>query len=104
MTLAEANYAMGQWNDCIRPYKYVIEHENDSDRRGYAILQLINSFIALEKYQDAKQSIIELSHTEAKYNIRVNMALMSAATALFNVEEYDSALCSIGWYYQETNS
>ena len=32
------------------------------------------------------------------------MALMSAATALFNVGEYDSALCFIGWYYQEMNS
>lgn len=92
MTLAESNFTMGEWKECIDSYQFVVINEADEERRGYAILQLINSFIALEQYDDAKDSILDLYETDARYNIRVNMALMSTAAALFNAEEYDSAL------------
>ena len=92
MTLAEANMKMSLWEKCIEPYQYVVTHEADEERRGYAILQLITAYIGLERYGDAKDSILELYQTDARYNIRVNMALMSAAAALYNAEEYDSAL------------
>ena len=92
MTLAESNFTMGEWKECIDSYQFVVTNEADEERRGYAILQLINSFIALEQYDDAKDSILDLYETDARYNIRVNMALMSTAAALFNAEEYDSAL------------
>ena len=91
MTLAESNFTMGEWKECIDSYQFVVTNEADEERRGYAILQLINSFIALEQYDDAKDSISDLYETDARYNIRVNMALMSTAAALFNAEEYDSA-------------
>ena len=74
MTLAESNFTMGEWKECIRPYQFVVTNEADEERRGYAILQLINSFIALEQYDDAKDSILDLYETDARYNIRVNMA------------------------------
>ena len=92
MTLAESNFTMNEWKECIDPYQFVVTNEVDEERRGYAILQLINSFIALERYDEAKNSILDLYETDARYNIRVNMALMSAAAALFNAGEYDSAL------------
>jgi TolA-binding protein len=92
MTLAEANMKMNLWAECIEPYQYVVANETDEERRGYAILQLITAYIGLERYEEAKGSILELYQTNARYNIRVNMALMSAAAALFNAEEYDSAL------------
>lgn len=92
MTLAEANMKMSLWAACIEPYQYVVVNEKDEDRRGYAILQLITAYIGLERYEEAKDSILELYQTNARYNIRVNMALMSAAAALFNAGEYDSAL------------
>lgn len=92
MTLAESYTALENWKATIEPYQFVIEHTEMENRKGYAIMQLVNSLIALEEFEEAKVFIVQLARTDARYDIRVNMALMSAATALFNVAEYDSAL------------
>lgn len=92
MTLAEANSKLENWEASIEPYEFVIENAIAEDRKGYAIMQLVNSLIALERFDDAQKFIIALYRTDARYDIRVNMALMSAAAVLFEEERYDSAL------------
>lgn len=92
MTLAEAYSKLEQWEDSIAPYEYVIENAASEDRKGYAIMQMVNSLIALKRFDDAKNFVVELYRTDAKYDIRVNMALMSAAAVLYEEGEYDSTL------------
>ena len=92
ITLAEAYAKLENWEASIKPYEFVIENAVASDRKGYAIMQLVNSLIALERFDDANDFIIKLYYTDARYDIRVNMALMSAASVLFEHERYDSAL------------
>lgn len=92
MTLAEAYSKLEKWDASIEPYQYVIENALAEDRKGYAIMQLVNSLIALERFDDAKDFIVKLYYTDARYDIRVNMALMSAAAVLYQEEQYDSAL------------
>ncbi|HKL21707.1 MAG TPA: tetratricopeptide repeat protein, partial [Tichowtungia sp.] len=92
MTLAEACSKLEKWEDSIEPYQYVIENARTEDRKGYAIMQLVNSLIALERFDDAKDFIVALYNTNARYDIRVNMALMSAAAVLYEEAQYDSAL------------
>ena len=89
---AESCKMISEWEKSIESYKFVIDHLDDESRRGYAILQLINSLIALERYDDAKNQIISLYKTNARYDIRVNMAIMTTASILYNVGEFDSAL------------
>ncbi len=92
MTLAEAYSKLEAWDESLKPYAYVIEHAIDEDRKGYAIMQMVNSLIELKKFKEVQDLVVQLYRTDARYNIRVNMALMSAASALFNAAEYDSAL------------
>ena len=92
MTLAEAHSKLENWEATIEPYKFVVENAIASDRKGYAIMQLVNSLIALERFDDANEFILELYYTDARYDIRVNMALMNAASMMRNQKEYDSAL------------
>lgn len=92
MTLAEAYSGLEAWDESLKPYTYVIEHAKDEDRKGYATMQMVNALIELKRYEEAREFIAQLFHTNARYDIRVNMALMNAASALFNADEFDSAL------------
>ena len=92
MTLAEAYTKLENWEASIEPYKFVIENAIASDRKGYAIMQLVNSLVALERFDDANDFIVKLYYTDARYDIRVNMALMNAASTMFSQEKYDSSL------------
>ena len=92
MTLAEANTELENWEATIEPYKFVIENAIASDRKGQAIMKLVSSLISLGRLDDANNFIVELYYTDARYDIRVNMALMNAAWVMYNAKEYDSSL------------
>lgn len=92
MTLAEACTALEQWEASLVPYQFVIDNTGDEARRGYAILQMVNSLIGLERFNEAGAFVLKLSRTNARFDIRVNMAMMKAAAALAHADELDSAL------------
>ncbi len=92
ITMAEAYTALEQWEASLAPYDYVIKHAADESQKGYAILQTVNALIALEKFDEVKTFVVQLYHTNARYDIRVNMALIKAASALYTAGEYDSSL------------
>ncbi|MDF7808168.1 tetratricopeptide repeat protein [Pontiellaceae bacterium B12219] len=92
MTLAESYYKLEEWDLCIRPFSYVIEHTSNSQRKGYAIMQVINALINIPAYDRIMEWVPQLYRTSARYDIRVNLALMNAAAALYEEGEYDSAL------------
>lgn len=92
MTLAESYSNLENWQASVEPYQYVIEHAGSGDRKGYATMQLVNSLIALKEFEEVQSLIFQLYRTDARYDIRVNMALMSAAAALFDEEQFDSSL------------
>jgi TolA-binding protein len=92
MTLAEACTALERWEACLEPYRFVIDNTVDDSHRGYAILQTVNALTALERFEEAGRFVIQLSRSNARYDIRVNMALMKAAEALSGAGELDSAL------------
>ena len=91
-TLGEAHSELDNWEASIEPYEFVIENSEAGDRRGYAIMQLVKALIAMERFDEAKDFIVKLYHTNARYDIRVNMALLSTASKMFDVEKYVSAL------------
>ncbi len=92
MLLADSHAALEQWQASLEPYQFAIEHTEVEDLKGYAIMQLVNSLIALEEFEKAKTFILQLARANTRFDIRVNMALISAAAALFNEAEYDSSL------------
>lgn len=92
MTLAEARAKLQRWEESLAPYNYVISNTQDEFQKGYAILQLVNALLELKKYDEAKAFILQLYRTDARYDIRVNMALVKTAEAFYNAGEYDSAL------------
>jgi TolA-binding protein len=92
MTMAEAYYKLDKWNECLDPYQYVAEHTLDSQHKGYAIMQMINAMVAIPDFDRIAQWIPELYRTPARYDIRVNMALMKVAAALYNEGLFDDAL------------
>jgi tetratricopeptide (TPR) repeat protein len=92
MNLGEAYRETGQKELSISPYEYVLENTTNSIHKGYAILQVVNSLIAEKDFEKIKTLIPRLYQTDARYDIRVNMALMNAAVALYDAGEYDSSL------------
>ena len=92
MTLAEAYFKIEMWEECINPYSYVIQHTPDDQRKGYAIMQIINALIEIPAFDRIMDWVPQLYRTDARYDIRVNLALMNAAAALYDEEEYDAAL------------
>lgn len=92
MTLGESYYGLEKWAEAIDPFTYVIENTPNSQREGYAIMQVVNSLIKIPDFARITEWIPQLYRTTARYDIRVNLALMNAAAALYDAEEYDSAL------------
>jgi len=92
LTLGEALFGLEKWTESIEPFTYVIENTSDGQRKGYAIMQVVNALIKIPDFDQILQWIPQLYRTEARYDIRVNLALMNAAAALYEAEEYDSAL------------
>jgi TolA-binding protein len=92
MTLAESYYQIQKWAECVAPFSYVIQNTDNEQRKGYAIMQVINALIEGEEYTRILEWVPQLYRTNARYDIRVNLALMNAASSLYNVGEYDSAL------------
>ncbi|QBG47199.1 tetratricopeptide repeat protein [Verrucomicrobia bacterium S94] len=92
MTLAESYFKIDKFEECIPAYSYVIEHTNDDQRKGYAIMQVINALIEIPAFDRILEWVPQLYRTDARYDIRVNLALMNAAAALYDAEEYDAAL------------
>ncbi len=92
MTLAESYFNLGRWEDCVAPFSFVIENTPNEQRKGYAIMQVINALIKEPAFDRITEWIPQLYRTSARFDIRVNLALMNAAAALVDAEEYDSAL------------
>ena len=92
MTLAESYSALEEWALSVEPYQFVIGSAKKEARRGFAIMKLVGSMSELEQFDQVQALIMDLAQTEARYDIRVNMAMMNAATSLFNAGQYDSAL------------
>ena len=92
MTLGNAYIELGKDELALAPFTYVIEHTDKSIHKGYAIMQVVNGLIEKKNFEELTQWIPKLYRTDARYDIRVNIALLNAATALFNAKEYDSAL------------
>ncbi len=92
MTLGEAYFGTDKWLESIEPFTYVIENTTDGSRKGYAIMQLVNALINIPDFDRIMEWIPQLYRTEARYDIRVNLALMNTAVALYEAGEYDSAL------------
>ncbi len=92
VTLGEAYLGLEKWAEAIDPFTYVIENTPNSQRKGYAIMQVVNSLINIPDFDRITDWIPQPYRTTARYDIRVNLALMNAAVALYEAEEYDSAL------------
>ena len=92
MTMAEANYKSEQWEACIEPYEYVAEHTKNEQNKGYAIMQMINAMVAMPAFDQIAEWIPKLYRTPARYDIRVNLALMNVAAALYDEGDFDAAL------------
>lgn len=92
MTLAESCTKLEDYKTSVAPYKFVIENAQHEDRRGFATMQLVKALIALKEFEEVKTFIVQLCNTDARYDIRVNMALMSTGAALVSEGQLDSAL------------
>ncbi len=92
MTMAEASFKSEQWEASLEPYEYVAEHTKNEQNKGYAIMQMINAMVALPAFDRIAEWIPKLYRTPARYDIRVNLALMNVAAALYDEGDFDAAL------------
>jgi len=92
MTLGNAYLEQENMDLALAPFTYVIEHTDNSIHKGYAIMQVVNGLIEKKDFEALTQWIPKLYRTDARYDIRVNIALLNAAMALFDAKEYDNAL------------
>ncbi len=91
-TQGECYFNLGEMEACLPPFTYVVERTENEQRKGYSIMQMINALIEVQGFDRIIEWVPELYKTPARYDIRVNLALLRAAAALFDAGEYDSAL------------
>lgn len=87
VTMAEAYYNAGKWNECIEPYTYVSEQTKDPQQKGYVLMQIINAMVSIPDFDRIAEFIPALYRTPARYDILVNLALMDVAAALYDQGE-----------------
>ncbi len=92
MTLAEAYTALEDWESSLEHYQFVIDQAKQGDRRGFAAMQMVSALISLERSGEAASLVADLYETDVRYELRFNMALMDAAEALVEQQEYARAL------------
>ena len=88
----DAHFNLEQMEECIEPYTYVIDRTSNQQRKGYCIMQVVKALTELEGFDRILAWVPELYRTPARYDIRVNIALLGVASALYEAGEYDSAL------------
>jgi len=91
-TKAEAFYDSKQWDQCIEPYQYVVDHTKDSQKSGYALMQMINAMREKKDFDRLSEFIPQLYKTKVRYDIRVNIAMMDVANTLYEEKRYNDAL------------
>jgi tetratricopeptide (TPR) repeat protein len=77
---------------CLEPFTYVVDNTDNEQRKGYSLMQMINALNELNNYERLLDWVPALYKTDARYDIRVNIALLRVAASLFEAGEYDSAL------------
>ena len=92
MTLGQAYVELGRVQESMEPFSFVVKYIKDPVRKGYAIMQVVNGLVEKKDFDALTAWVPELYQTDARYDIRVNMAFMNAASALFDAREYDNAL------------
>jgi tetratricopeptide (TPR) repeat protein len=92
MTLGQAYTELGRVEESLEPFSYVVKYMEDPVRKGFAIMQVVNGLVEKKDFDALTSWIPELYRTDARYDIRVNMALINAASALFDAKEFDNAL------------
>ena len=92
LMLADSFFYLNEWNKSKNAYEFVVINSEDLSKRGYAIMQLISSLLKEEKYEQVSNWIYQLYKTDARYDMRVNAALIKAADTLYQKGEYDSSL------------
>ena len=92
LMLADSYFYINEWGKSKNAYEFVVNNSEDSSQRGYAIMQLISSLLKEEKYEQVSNWVNKLYKTEARYDIRVNIALLNAADTLYQKGEHDSSL------------
>jgi len=45
-TMAESYAKLAEWASCVEPYTYVIDNAVEEDRRGFAVMQLVNALVS----------------------------------------------------------
>ncbi len=91
-TMGECYFNLGQMEACLEPFTYVVDRTKNEQRKGYSIMQMINALIEIQGFDRIIDWVPALYKTPARFDIRVNLALLRAAAALFETGEYDSAL------------
>lgn len=91
-TLGEAYTSLGKVAESISPWLYVAEYETVGYRRGYAIMNAIEAMVQMHQLDEINRLIPPLYQTDARYDIRVNLAIMDAASSLFDQKRFDDAL------------
>ena len=92
MNLGLVYLDLDQQAKSIVPFNYVIEHTSNSVHKGFAIMQVVKGLIKEKQYDQLTTWITKLYRTDARYDIRVNIAMKDAASALYESDRYDDAL------------
>jgi len=90
--MAESYFKSGLWKECIEPYQYVVDHTKREQKIGHSYMRMINAMLALRDFDRLASFIPKLYQTNARYDIRVNIALMKMANTLYKEKRFNDAL------------
>ncbi|MBN2685116.1 MAG: hypothetical protein JXR40_07540 [Pontiellaceae bacterium] len=90
--LGQSYFETSKYRECLAPFEYVISKTKDNLQKGFSIMRMIEALLELEDYERIIEWVPVLYRSDVRYDVRVNLALLSVADALTGIGEFDSAL------------
>lgn len=90
--LGQSYFEINKYRECLSPFEYVINTSKDDLQKGFAIMRMIEALLELKDFERISGWVPVLYRSDVRYDIRVNLALLTVADELNAIGDYDSAL------------
>lgn len=90
--LGQSYFELKEYQKCLNPFEFVANKTTDDLQKGFSIMRMVEALLELEDYDRIIEWIPVLYRSDVRYDVRVNLALLSVADELYGIGEYDSAL------------
>jgi len=93
----QACFRQDKWEACLEPLEFAIKNTKDEAVQSMCQIMVIRALMESKDWSRLFTRLLAVYRTDAKYDISLNLTLMSAGKKLFEEESYLNALMLYRW-------